>query len=108
MYTATGVKLQLIHETDMNLQAATVMATAPFSTQVVEVRTTDYIGNKVYENNVLKRILIDGGYIEGMTYHFYLTDHLGNNRVVAEADGIVVLESVRQVLVLMEVLLLQK
>jgi hypothetical protein len=38
------------------------MATAPFSAQAAEVRTTDYIGNKVYENNALKRILIDGGY----------------------------------------------
>ncbi|MCU6167504.1 hypothetical protein KWH76_22105, partial [Enterobacter roggenkampii] len=74
----------------MNLQAATVMATAPFSAQAAEVKTTDYTGNKVYENNVLKRILIDGGYIEGTTYHFFLTDHLGNNRVVAKADGTVI------------------
>ncbi|SBV90588.1 exported hypothetical protein [uncultured Dysgonomonas sp.] len=74
----------------MNLQAATVMATAPFSTQATDTKTTDYVGNKVYENGTLKRILIDGGYIEGTTYHFYLTDHLGNNRVVAKADGTVI------------------
>ena len=41
----------------------------------------------IYENGVLKRILIDGGYIEGGAYYFYLTDHLGNNRVVADASG---------------------
>jgi len=35
----------------------------------------------------LKRILIDGGYIEGGVYYFYLTDHLGNNRVVANSSG---------------------
>jgi hypothetical protein len=90
MYTATGVKLQVIHETDMNLQAATVMATAPFSTQATDTKTTDYVGNKVYENGTLKRTLIDGGYIEGTTYYFFLADHLGNNRVVANASGTVI------------------
>jgi len=28
-------------------------------------KTTDYIGNMIYENGALKRILIDGGYVEG-------------------------------------------
>lgn len=49
----------------------------------------EYTGNKVYENGSLKRILLDGGYIEGGTYHFYLTDHLGNVRVVADQNGTV-------------------
>ncbi|MDR1003802.1 MAG: DUF6443 domain-containing protein [Prevotellaceae bacterium] len=55
------------------------------STQV----TTQYAGNMVYENNTLKRILVDGGYIENGTYYYYLQDHLGNNRVVASASGTV-------------------
>ena len=54
---------------------------------------TDYCGNMIYENNVLNQILVDGGYVtfSGTTpqYHFYLKDHLGNNRVVARADGTV-------------------
>ncbi|WP_291529219.1 RHS repeat domain-containing protein [Bacteroides sp. UBA939] len=44
----------------------------------------------IYENNALKRILIEGGYFEGGTYYFYLTDHLGNNRVVAKGSGTIV------------------
>ncbi|WP_255495501.1 hypothetical protein [Dysgonomonas sp. 521] len=40
--------------------------------------------------SVLKRVLVDGGYIEGTTYHFYMNDHLGNNRVVANASGTLV------------------
>jgi RHS repeat-associated protein len=50
-------------------------------------KTTEYCGNVIYENGALKRILVEGGYIEGGTYYFYLTDHLGNNRVVADASG---------------------
>ena len=38
----------------------------------------------------MKRILIEGGYIEGGVYYFYFTDHLGNNRVVANSSGAVI------------------
>ncbi|MBP1615015.1 MAG: hypothetical protein H6Q13_2463 [Bacteroidetes bacterium] len=54
---------------------------------IIGSKQTDYVGNVIYEGGVLKRILVDGGYIEGGTYYFYLTDHLGNNRVVANANG---------------------
>ncbi|MFV0546273.1 MAG: hypothetical protein ACK5ND_08820, partial [Bacteroides sp.] len=46
-------------------------------------KTTDYVGNMIYENGSLKRILVDGGYIENDKYYYYIQDHLGNNRVVA-------------------------
>ena len=42
-----------------------------------------------YENGSLKRILVDGGYIQDGQYCFFLTDHLGNTRVVAKSDGTV-------------------
>ncbi|NDV84258.1 DUF6443 domain-containing protein [Bacteroides sp. 51] len=51
---------------------------------------TDYVGNKIYENGSLKRILVDGGYIENGVYHFYIQDHQGNNRVIATGTGTVV------------------
>ncbi|WP_277639209.1 RHS repeat domain-containing protein [Bacteroides graminisolvens] len=53
-------------------------------------KTTDYCGNVIYENGLLKRILVDGGYIENDIYYFCLTDHLGNNRVIASANGSIV------------------
>ncbi len=53
-------------------------------------KTTDYCDNVIYENGLLKRILVDGGYIENGTYYFYLTDHLGNNRVIASSSGSIV------------------
>ena len=52
----------------------------------------DYCGNCIYENGTLRRIFVEGGYItfdssNQPVYHFYLKDHLGNNRVVANASG---------------------
>ncbi len=45
------------------------------------------MGSKIHENGILKRILTDNGYIEGNTYYFYIKDHLGNNRIVANASA---------------------
>ena len=48
-----------------------------------QTKTTDYVGNMIYEN---------GGYVENGQYHFCIRiqDHLGNNRVVAKTDGTVI------------------
>lgn len=69
-YSASGEKLRVCYqESDSSV-----------------MKTADYCGNKIYEDNVLKQILIDGGYItfNGSTseYHLYMRDHLGNNRMV--------------------------
>ena len=67
---------------------------------------TEYCGNFVYENDSLRQTLIEGGYISyaypqgasptdqstGIsqltpTYHFYVRDHLGNNRLVVNENG---------------------
>ena len=52
-----------------------------------------YCGNFIYHNGGLNHVLVDGGYITftgwNPQYHFYLTDHLGNNRVVVNAGGTV-------------------
>ena len=51
----------------------------------------DYSGNLVYENDTLKQALFEGGYVtfngSSPQYHFYVQDHLGNNRVVCNASG---------------------
>jgi RHS repeat-associated protein len=52
-----------------------------------------YCDNFIYYNGDLNKILVDGGYISisgtTPTYHYYLKDHLGNNRVVVYASGTV-------------------
>ena len=75
IYSATGTKLSVTY------------------TNGGTTTNNQYCGNMLYENGTLKQILIDGGYItfNGSTpqYHFYLKDHLGNNRVVVNASGTV-------------------
>ena len=60
----------------------------PQSTNVALTLKTNYCGNMVYENGQLSKILTNVGYItlanSTPTYHYYLQDHLGNNRVVID------------------------
>lgn len=35
-------------------------------------KRTGYVGNIIYENGPLKRLLVDDGYIENGIYHFYI------------------------------------
>ena len=75
VYSATGTKLSVTY------------------TNGGSIKNNQYCGNMLYENGTLKQILIDGGYItfngSAPQYHFYLKDHLGNNRVVVNASGTV-------------------
>ena len=50
-----------------------------------------YCDNIIYHNGTVSQILFDGGYVSlsgsTPTYHYYLQDHLGNNRAVIKQDG---------------------
>lgn len=54
-----------------------------------DTTVTDYCGNLIYENGVAKTLLVEGGYVSlsDDKYHFYLQDHQGNSRVVADENG---------------------
>ncbi|NLZ73325.1 MAG: hypothetical protein GX905_05845 [Bacteroidales bacterium] len=56
LYAADGRKLKVTHQ------------------KGASSKVTDYVGNMIYEDNTLKRILVDGGYIEEEKYHFYVQD----------------------------------
>ena len=88
-YTASGVKLKVVQKWNPNYSTAPVIGSGVNTTLLTQTKTTDYVGNIIYENGTLERILVDGGYIESGVYYFYLTDHLGNNRVVANQSGTV-------------------
>lgn len=89
LYSASGQKLQTVHKTVVETRNSPVNSVVAYNAVNNDPKKTDYVGNRIYEDGVLKRILVDGGYIDAETneYHFYITDHLGNNRVVAKADG---------------------
>ena len=86
-YSASGVKLKTKHLKAKNLGYTPVTGTEGDSNFDV-IGNTDYVGNMIYEDGLLKRILVDGGYIENSTYHYYLTDHLGNNRMTVNQNGV--------------------
>ena len=52
--------------------------------------TTDYTGTLVLEDGTRSRMLFDGGYVSmsDIAYHFFLTDHVGSVRVVANSNGV--------------------
>ena len=77
VYSASGAKLRVIHRPNVM---------SPLST------TTDYINGCIFTNNSLSMALTDNGYYTlsstgDPTYHFYLKDHQGNNRVVVSQSG---------------------
>jgi RHS repeat-associated protein len=70
-YSAAGTKLSVVHNSAV-------------------VEQTDYIDNMIYKSGTLNMIQVDGGYIKDGQYYFYIQDHLGSTRVVANATGSVV------------------
>ena len=80
LYSSSGVKLQSKAQSPLPL---------PGHTDTRERQ--DYVGNLIYDRTSLQKVLFDGGYVEvtGVTkdYRFFVTDHLGNNRLVTDASG---------------------
>jgi hypothetical protein len=84
-----GTKLQTIHLTVANNLNVPMGNTTAEGT-VINTLTMDYCDNIVYENGNLKFLLNEEGYTTGSgndrLYHYYLKDHLGNNRGVTSAS----------------------
>ena len=95
-YSASGVKLRTEQRYDPNLNVSPVNTTNPANDGLADYMNRDYAGNIIYETakngsaiTNRTRILVDGGYWENNVYYFYVTDHLGNNRVVVNQSGTV-------------------
>ena len=89
-YSADGVKLRVVKKYNSNFNTSPVIGSAVNTSKLNVTKTTDYVAGKIFENNVLDRIFVDGGYIKGGVYYFYETDHLGDNRTVINQSGTVV------------------
>jgi len=94
-YDASGRKLEAVNYTVHNIVNVPIntISTLPSNPSDYTKLTTDYVGNMIYENGVLKEILLPEGYYQGGVYYYYLKDHLGNNRLVINSSGAVIEKS---------------
>ncbi len=90
LYNASGNKLRVTHQLDPLYKENPVSGVAGAGGNESEVYITDYIGNFIYEDGILDKILLENGYIDDGKYYIYVRDHLGNNRLVVDADGKVI------------------
>lgn len=117
VYTVYGDKLKTIHYTPLtfimprkihNAERSNLMGTMIPSGEtilkpdtlaakpaiILKSDSVEYIANFILENGKLDKCLFNGGYYtyystgKGNThYHYYIFDHLGNNRMVVNGDG---------------------
>jgi RHS repeat-associated protein len=94
IYSADGNKLRTtytVQPTSVLIPMTKVMQKVSTSSSPASIQTLDYCGNTIYNNGSLSNIQIQGGFItkngNQYEYHYYIADHLGNNRIVASNDG---------------------
>lgn len=91
IYSPSGKKLRTIYVTAINNIIVPLGSTVELSgTQILTVDSTDYSGGIIYKNNIAKRLLFEGGYVDlGATpaFRYYTKDFQGNNRVVCDESG---------------------
>jgi len=91
-------KIQILNQDGLNsiyyiYDAAGNKLRKQTETEGTIVKTTDYLGNFVYEDNKLSFILTAEGRITpkeggGYDYQYFIKDHLGNTRALFNADSL--------------------
>lgn len=94
VYSSTGEKLRTVYYTAVpNITVPTGSAISLDPSNTLSVDSINYHGEFIFENGQLSKYLFDGGYAtiaNGQpTYHYYVQDHLGNNRAVISHSGTV-------------------
>jgi RHS repeat-associated protein len=88
-YSADGAKRKAIYRTLISPTPGIVFF--PLPDPVYQTDSIDYCGNLIYENGTPSMLLTEEGYITlsgtTPTYHYYLKDHQGNNRVEVNSSG---------------------
>ena len=96
-YDADGTKLRADYKTVFNELYTPIGLPVQTSSGALTVEHhIDYCDNLIYEDNILKKIRVDGGYINYNSsshtgeYCYYITDQIGSNRVVlSETRGVI-------------------
>ncbi len=89
LYDAAGVKREAKYITAVPGTEIPLGDTSKENSNVTTTNKTDYCGNYIYEEGVLRRILTTEGYIQtdgtssylNWKHTYFLKDHLGNTRV---------------------------
>ena len=104
VYSATGEKLRVIYQTSVYPEDADIVKIGKTKELTPEeincTETVDYLlgGRLVMRNGKIDKVLFDGGYAQAsvatkttdkFAFYFYNQDHLGNNREVVDAKGVV-------------------
>ena len=94
LYSSDGMKRRVTHKTAIaNISVPMGQIKDLTGSQISQTHITDYCGNVIYENGTLSKILTEEGYVTlsgtTPTYHYYLKDHQGNNRVVINQTGVI-------------------
>ena len=105
VYSATGEKLRVIYQTSVYPEDADIVKIGKTKELTPEeincTETVDYLlgGSLVMKNGKIDKILFDGGYAQAsavsnttkdkFAFYYYNQDHLGNNREVVDAKGVV-------------------
>ena len=79
-YDASGVKHRVIH-------SSTKLDVSPTG-RLTTADTTDYVGNLVYLNGRLDKVLTPYGYLQGGKFHTWLHDYQGNVAAVVVGDSV--------------------
>ena len=79
-YDASGVKHRVIH-------SSTKPDVSPTG-RLTTADTTDYVGNRVYLNGKLDKVLTPYGYLQGGKFHTWLHDYQGNIVAVVVGDSV--------------------
>lgn len=83
-----GKSIKYTYSADGHKLRAEYITTKPVTRKYI-----DYCGNMILENGQLKQMNFDGGYLSFVgsfnVYHYYVKDHLGNNRMVVHENGTV-------------------
>ena len=102
VYSATGQKLRAVHYTAKpNISRTWGVKPANLTlAQILQADSTDYLmgGSLTMKNGRIDKYFFEGGYAQAsvasatadnFTFYYYNQDHLGNNREVVNASGIV-------------------
>lgn len=76
LYSASGQKLQVVQRYNSAYNKAPIIGTAINASILDKTNKTDYVGNKIYEGGLLKRILVDEGYYDATIGRFTTIDPL--------------------------------